>query len=66
MRKEAQQLVIDEQTELAIRLGKLQEFNNGPFFPSLPTDEQLRLQMQINAMRLYLHILNERIGAFPQ
>ena len=65
MREPFQQRVIDEQTELAIRLGKLQEFNRGEFFQSLPVNEQLRLQMQVNAMRLYLYILNLRIGAFP-
>ena len=64
MREPFQQRVIDEQTELAIRLGKLQEFNRGEFFVSLPVNEQLRLQMQANAMRLYLYILNLRIGAF--
>ena len=64
MRKAFQQRVIDEQTELAIKLGKLREFNNGTFFPSLPVDEQLRLQMQANAMMIYLYILNSRIAAF--
>ena len=65
MRKPHEQRVIDEQTELAIKLGKLREFNDGEFFQSLPVDERLRLQMQANAMMLYLYILNSRIGAFP-
>jgi len=66
MRTPTQQRVIDEQTELAIRLGKLREFNDGEFFQSLPFDERLRLEMQANAMMLYLFFLNERIGAFPK
>ncbi len=66
MRQPYQQRVIEEQTELAIRLGKLREFNRGEQFQSLPVDEQLRLQMQSNAMMLYLYFLNARIGAFPE
>ncbi len=66
MRQPYQQRVIDEQTELAIKLGKLREFNRGEFFQTLPVAEQLRMQMQVNAMMLYLYILNSRIGAFPE
>ena len=66
MRQPYQQRVIDEQTELAIKLGKLRKFNGGELFQTLPVDEQLRLQMQANAMMLYLYILNSRIGAFTE
>jgi hypothetical protein len=62
--KEYQERAVQEQTELAKRLGKLAEFNRGEVFKSLDFAEQLRLQMQEHAMFLYLHILAERIHNF--
>ena len=55
---------VQEQTELAKRLGKLAEFNRGEVFASLDFAEQLRLKMQEHAMFLYLHFLAERINNF--
>jgi len=66
MRQPYQQRVIDEQTELAIKLGKLRTFNKGEVFQSLRLDEQLRMQMQERAMALYIWILNSRIADFQE
>jgi hypothetical protein len=62
--KEFQEDAVQEQTELAQRLGKLAEFIRGDVFKSLDFAEQIRLQMQLHAMFLYLHFLAERIHNF--
>ena len=62
--KAFQEDAVNEQTELAQRLGKLAEFNRGEVFKSLDQAEQLRLLMQEHAMFLYLHLLAERIHNF--
>jgi hypothetical protein len=61
---EFERSAFEEQQELAIRLGKLAEFNRGEDFKALDFAEQLRLQMQEHAMFLYLHFLAERINNF--
>jgi hypothetical protein len=62
--KEFEADAVQEQTELAKRLGALAEFNRGDVFKTLDFSEQLRLQMQEHAMFLYLHFLAERINNF--
>jgi hypothetical protein len=62
--KEFEARAVEEQTQLATRLGKLAEFNRGDVFKSLDFAEQLRLQMQEKAMFLYLHFLADRINNF--
>jgi hypothetical protein len=62
--KDFQADAVQEQTQLAQRLGKLAEFIRGEDFKSLNFAEQLRLQMQEHAMFLYLHFLAERINNF--
>ena len=55
---------VEEQTQLAKRLGKLAEFIRSEDFKALDFAEQLRLQMQEHAMFLYLYFLAERINNF--
>ncbi len=62
--KDFQERVIREQSDLAMKISKLRNFITLDTFKSLPVDEQLRLQMQSNAMILYLHFLTERINHF--
>lgn len=59
-----QQRVVDEKTELDIKITKLSDFSNGDIFKTLPDDEQERLTRQFNIMRDYSAVLGERINAF--
>jgi hypothetical protein len=60
-----QQRVVAERLDLAEKLTKLHEFINTPTYTALPDDEQGRLVLQLDAMRGYCDILNQRIKAFP-
>ena len=60
-----QQRVVDEFTELEIKLDALNNFiDTNKMFPTLNSEEQERLRQQAYAMRLYSDILAERIAAF--
>lgn len=60
-----QQRVVTERDELADKITKLTAFLVTPTFARLADDEQNRLNIQLDAMRLYCVVLNERIAAFP-
>ena len=62
--KEFEENAVQEQTELATRLGKLAEFNRSEDFNALDTEEKLLLQMQEHAMYLHLYFLAGRIHNF--
>lgn len=60
-----QQRVVDERSELDVRLSKLADFiDHGITFVNLPDAEQLRMRRQRDAMIQYSAILGERIAAF--
>jgi hypothetical protein len=61
-----QQRVVDEKAELSDKLDKLEAFEGGAVFSSLPTAEQTRLTRQLFIMKLYEQVLGERICAFPK
>lgn len=61
-----EQRVIDEKTELDIKLEKLKAFPETSIFKALPADERDRLGKQAMAMQDYSDILAERIAAFPR
>lgn len=58
--------VMEEQTQLTDRLVKLQQFIDGPVFPTLAPDEQSRLVRQESIMKLYAQVLAERIATFAK
>jgi len=62
--QEWQQRVIDEQNELALKLGKLKDFIDTEKFKALSKDERDLLIDQRNTMRTYLLILSQRIALF--
>jgi hypothetical protein len=59
-----QQRVVDEKTELDVRLAKLIPFLDTAIFAGLDEAEQSRLRQQSHAMACYSAILGERIDAF--
>lgn len=62
-----QQRVVDEQTELTDKVGKLETFIHfSPIFDSLEKSEQRRLIMQFGFMVSYSRILQERIDNFSK
>ena len=66
--KPHQQRVIQEHTELEERTNKLRDFillGVTKYNIYVPDDEIRRLGMQLNAMELYLAILEDRIKNFP-
>ncbi len=66
-----QERVITERAELSDKLDKLVLFIDGPnnqpgkVFASLPAAERVRLARQRTYMADYLHVLDERVDAFP-
>lgn len=57
--------VINEQTELEIKLKGLREFiRNNAAFQTLPKDEQLLMKTQMDLMAAYSNILGMRIAKF--
>ena len=56
--------VVDESRELHVKLGALATFCGTATFAALDAAEQTRLRRQLDAMKLYANILQERIGAF--
>ena len=62
---EFQERVVAERKELYEKCEKLNAFiANSPIFKTLPTDEQVRLRMQLLVMNQYGSILAERIVEF--
>ena len=59
-----QERVVQEKKELDDKIDKLNTFSKVGFFQILPSAEQLRLSYQLEAMRVYSSILNERIENF--
>lgn len=60
-----QQRVVDEKSDLDVKIEALSKFINGStIFDGLPEDEQGRLRNQLDAMTLYSNILGKRIAAF--
>ncbi len=62
--KPHQARVVDERTELAAKLFRLNNFIGGAVFMGLDPAEKDRLIRQSTAMATYCHILQERIEAF--
>lgn len=61
-----QQRVIAEKTDLDAKIVKLTAFLTGEIYPTLPQAEQARLTRQLNHMRDYSLVLNERIAGFGE
>ncbi len=61
-----QNRVIEEKSELDIRLGDLRDFLNTETFVELGIEEKERLRYQSETMRTYSRILGERIAAFTK
>ena len=60
-----QQRVIDEASELNIKINVLDDFIlNNNIYKKLPEDEQVRLIQQVRAMEYYFSVLIERIQNF--
>ena len=59
-----QQRVVDEKAELDERREKLGAFKNSVMFPSLPWQEQERLNTQAHLMTMLSGVLGERIANF--
>ena len=59
-----QERVVTEKAELDEKIDKLDIFRSGSIFPTLPTEEQDRLNIQLSIMRQYSGILADRIAAF--
>ena len=60
-----QQRVVDEAKELADKIDKLAGFLITPTYQRLDDAEQTRLSNQVDVMRLYHTILEQRIESFP-
>ncbi|MES2348331.1 MAG: DUF2829 domain-containing protein [Pseudomonadota bacterium] len=60
-----QQRVVTERDELAEKISKLAAFLVTPTYQRLADEEQTRLANQLDVMRLYCAVLNQRIDAFP-
>lgn len=56
--------VVDEKTELAAKLYRLNEFLKSDKFAALDRSEQDRMREQSRVMASYCQILNARIAAF--
>lgn len=59
-----QQRVIDEKSELDLKINKLSTFISGKIFKTLSTDEQVMLKLQFVYMVAYSNILQDRIKFF--
>jgi hypothetical protein len=59
-----QERVVTEKAELDEKIDKLDAFRAGTIFPTLPTEEQDRLNQQLSHMRAYSGVLADRIAAF--
>lgn len=59
-----QQRVLGEQAALAVKISGLDDFIQSPAFLFIPSAEQHRLKIQLDAMRIYNDVLVGRIAAF--
>jgi hypothetical protein len=59
-----QERVVADKAELSDKLDKLETFEGGAIYNSLPPAEQSRLTRQLLIMKLYEQVLAERISAF--
>lgn len=61
-----QQRVVDEFTQLDMRLAKLEDFieDGGSTFITLPAEDKRLLRQQRTGMRLYCRALKKRIARF--
>jgi hypothetical protein len=59
-----QERVVQEKTELDIKIGKLNSFIESPKFYTVTQLERRHLIRQMQAMGTYSDILGERISAF--
>ena len=59
-----QQRVVDERAELDARIESLGKFFDTQTFQALDTGERSLLVQQHRVMKVYSHILGDRIGAF--
>ena len=62
--QEFQQRVVDEKTELDLKISKLESFLDTELFRSLDRDEQVRMTQQYVVMKRYSEILQSRINHF--
>jgi hypothetical protein len=58
--------VIEEHIELSKKVSSLSDFISGSVYVSLCPSEQHRLKFQLEVMRLYAQVLQERITAFSE
>jgi hypothetical protein len=61
-----QQRVVTEKKELDEKIDKLSVFIKGDIYKNLPGAEQMRLNIQLQAMNGYSNVLGERINAFKE
>lgn len=61
---EHEKRVVDECTELEVKIDKLIEFMHGDFYPTLPAIDQGLLMVQIRNMQSYANVLRDRIERF--
>lgn len=62
--QEFQKRVVDEKTELDLKISKLESFLDTELFRSLDRDEQVRMTQQYVVMKRYSEILQSRINHF--
>lgn len=62
--QEFQKRVVDEKTELDLKISKLESFLDTELFRSLDRDEQVRITQQYVVMKRYSEILQSRINHF--
>jgi len=61
---EYQKRVIDERSELEIKIDRLISFIAGDTFAAMPVDERVILENQLDVMKEYSEILTTRIAGF--
>jgi hypothetical protein len=61
-----QQRVIDEKSDLDLKILKLDDFRHGSIYPTLPEEERSRLTRQYCHMKDYSDVLGERIESFKE
>lgn len=56
--------VIEERDDLKVKVDKLTKFLDSEQFTLLPFSDKILLRCQLDAMHMYLEVLNERVGLF--
>jgi len=59
-----QQRVINEQSDLNVKIMNLSKFIDGPIFVTLDSGEQERLRTQLKHMNAYNNVLKQRMESF--